>query len=120
MAEIKEDIALDKAPCTHCGECCLAITCALGQAIFLIKEDAVCPAIVISEDNLYYCGLISNTAYFVSDLVGTAQWKIDLMHDVFAKLIGIGEGCTNGEQTGEEHKVDKTFIELLRETVEGR
>ena len=107
----------EKIPCTHCGECCLAMTCALGQAIFLVEEDAVCPAINIGEDKLYYCGLMSNTAHYVSSLVGTDQWKIDLLHDVFAKLIGIGIGCTNGEQTGKEHKIDKTFMELLKETV---
>ena len=53
----------------------------------------------------------------VSALVGTGQWKIDLMHDVFAKLIGIGTSCTNGEQTGKEHKIDKTFMDLLKGVV---
>lgn len=106
-----------KKPCTHCGECCLAITCALGQAIFLVEAEAVCPAIEIGEDKLYYCGLINDTPYFVSDLVGTEQWKIDVLHSVFVKLVGVGIGCTNGEQTGEEHKVDKTFVELLQGTV---
>jgi len=85
--------------------------------MFLIHEDAVCPAIEIGEDERYYCGLISNTANYVSALVGTGQWKIDLMHDVFAKLIGIGTSCTNGEQTGKEHKIDKTFMDLLKGVV---
>jgi len=108
----------DRKPCSHCGECCLAITCALGQAMFLIDENNVCPAIEIGEDGLYYCGLISNTAKYVTGLVGTDQWKVDLMHDVFAKFVGIGIGCTNGRQTGKEHKIDKTFIDLLGEVVE--
>ena len=96
------------------------MTCALGQAIFLIAGDAICPAIEIGEDNLYYCGLISNTAHYVSGLVGQEQWKVDLMHDVFVNLIGIGIGCTNGERTGKEHKIDKTFMELLKEAIEGK
>ncbi len=37
------------------------------------------------------------------------------MHDVFVELIGIGIGCTNGEHTGEEHKLDKTFTDIVRE-----
>ncbi len=102
--------------CTHCGECCLTITCALGQAIFLIPETDVCPAIM-TEDVLYYCGLISHTADFVHRLVGTEQWKIDLMHDVFVKLIGIGIGCTNGEHTKKEHVIDKTLIDLVQEVI---
>jgi hypothetical protein len=105
-------------PCTHCGECCLTATCALGQAIFLIDEDAICPAIEVDENKLYYCGLINNTANYVSGLVGTDQWKIDLLHGVFAKLIGIGIGCTNGERTGKEHKIDKTLLDLVKETIE--
>jgi len=102
--------------CSHCGECCLAITCTLGQAVFLIAEDDICPAILI-ENGKYYCGLVSNTADFVSSLVGTEQWKIDLFHDVFAKLIGVGVGCTNGERTGKEHKIDKTVLDLVAEYI---
>jgi hypothetical protein len=109
--------SLGKKPCSHCGECCLAVTCALGQALFLIGENDVCPAIEKEEKGLYYCGLICDTAKFISGLVGTEQWKIDLMHDVFVKLIGIGVGCTNGERTGKEHKIDKTFVDLLHEAV---
>ncbi len=66
----------NKKPCRHCGECCLAVTCALGQAIFLIAETDVCPAIK-TEDGLYYCGLINNTADYVSKLVGTDLWKCE-------------------------------------------
>ena len=109
---------MTKNPCNHCGECCLTITCALGQAIFLVKEGDVCPAIE-TENGLYYCGLISNTVNYVSNLVGTEQWKVDFMRELFVKLIGIGEGCTNGERTGKDHKLDKTFTEILKEVSVG-
>jgi len=104
-------------PCIHCGECCLAVTCALGQTLFLIGDDDVCPAIE-EEAGLYYCGLVTDTAKFVSGLVGTDQWKVDLFHKAFIKLIGIGVGCTNGNETGKEHKLDKTFLDVLQEVVE--
>ena len=102
--------------CTHCGECCLLLTCALGQAIFLIKEDDVCSAIEI-ENGLYYCGLISNTKQYVSDLVGTEQWKVEFMNTLFLKLVGIGIGCTNGERTGKDHTCLDTIPELIQQAI---
>jgi hypothetical protein len=101
-----------KKPCNNCGECCLSITCALGQAIFLVEEADICPAIE-TANGLYYCGLISNTASYTKHLIGEEQWKVDFMHDVFVKLIGIGIGCTNGERTGEKHEIDMTLLEIV-------
>jgi len=98
--------------CTHCGQCCLSTTCALGQVIFLVKEDEICPAIEI-EEGLYHCGLVCNTSYYVSKLVGNEKWKIGFMNELFKKLIGIGEGCTNGQRTRQEHRCNKTFREII-------
>lgn len=100
--------------CTHCGGCCLAITCALGQALFLIKEEAICPAIE-TEDGLYLCGLISNTRSYISELVGTEQWEIDFMRDLFIKLVGVGIGCTNGQRTGKDSICTDTIPDLIRQ-----
>ncbi len=105
-----------KVECKHCGECCLTMTCALGQAIFLIKEEDVCPAIE-TENGLYYCGLISNTKTYVSKLVGVEQWKVDFMRDLFVKLVGIGVGCTNGERTGKDHICADTIPDLIQQVV---
>ena len=99
-------------PCANCGECCLAITCDLGQAIFLVSEDAVCPAIE-KDGEFYYCGLISNTANYVKHLAGREEWKTIFLRDVFKELVGIGIGCTNGDKTGEDHKCDLSFPEIL-------
>ncbi len=99
--------------CNHCGQCCLAITCALGQAIFLVKEDAICPAIE-TDNGLYYCGLVCNTAQYTTSLVGKELWKITFLSDLFIKLIGIGVGCTNGELTHKEHKVEEGFWDVVR------
>ena len=108
-----------KTKCTHCGECCMTITCSLGQAIFLIKEEEICPAIEI-EGGLYYCGLISNTKQYISDLVGTEQWKVEFMSALFCKLVGIDIGCTNGEKTGKDHICPNTIPELIQLSKEVR
>ena len=94
--------------CNHCGQCCLSITCALGQAIFLVAENAVCPAIEIDNESCY-CGLICNIAHYTKSLIGEEQWKTDFLKELFVKLIGIGEGCTNGELTHKEHKMEEGF-----------
>ena len=107
---------MDKIKCNHCGECCLTITCALGQAIFLIKEEDVCSAIE-TENGLYFCGLISNTNNYISKLVGTEEWKIDFMREFFVKLVGIGVGCTNGEKTGKDPICPNTIPELLQQAI---
>ena len=110
---------ITQTPCIQCGVCCLTITCALGQAIFLIHEDDVCPAIEI-ENGLYYCGLIANTKEYIERLVGSEQWKLKFICGLFIKLIGIGEGCTNGEKTGEEHQLNRTMLDFAREIAENK
>ena len=78
--------------CSHCGICCLSITCQVAQVFFKISEEALCPALE-QETRLYYCGLIRNSHKYVDNLVGTEEWKAQYFSLMFGQWLGIGRGC---------------------------
>ena len=89
-----------KQTCNHCGQCCLSISCQLSQVLFKVTEDTYCPALEI-QDGYYYCGLIQNTAKYVSELVGQEEWKPSYLSQMFKNWLGVGLGCDSDKASEE-------------------
>jgi len=75
--------------CTRCGDCCRAIPCGIGFAIF--GDHRPCAALE-KYGKQYACGLIQHPSEFI-DLGEPATWKDEWFSKMVSGMIGIGLGC---------------------------
>lgn len=74
-------------PCTHCGLCCMAITCPIGQNLMQVPAQGPCPALEWEGDESR-CGLISHPDLHIP---AATLARLDLSS--LPAALGSGAGC---------------------------
>jgi hypothetical protein len=77
-------------PCTHCGLCCIAIVCPVGQELMRVSKQGPCPALEWSPDNPdeSRCGLLTRPEHYVPPAVLPAVKRAPM-----PLIMGSGIGC---------------------------
>ena len=92
-----------KSLCTHCGSCCLQMTCSIGRLVFKTKEGP-CPALEWRPDGTSSCGLTNDPAKFAPM---RARLKgVTVLRDAMKLSLAAGKGC---EVRLKGEAIDKEF-----------
>lgn len=74
-------------PCTHCGLCCIAVVCPIGQQLMRVPSQGPCPALEWEGDESR-CGLISHPERHIAPEI-LPRLNLSSLPDA----LGSGAGC---------------------------
>ena len=79
-------------PCNHCGLCCIATVCPVGQTLMRIPAQGPCPALEWSPENpdQSRCGLITRPEHYLSP---AAIRAVRHHPQPLSEALGSGQGC---------------------------
>lgn len=99
-------------PCTHCGLCCIAQVCPLGQAAMRVPKQGPCYALEWDEANpdQSRCGLIAHPEKYLPPATIAA-----LSGEHLPTVIGSGAGCCISARVAIGNRVED-FAALPPET----
>jgi hypothetical protein len=80
--------------CSKCGDCCKAIPCGIGFAIF--GDHRPCAALEKYGDK-YACGLVLHPSKYI-ELGEEAPWKDEWFSKMVGGMLGIGLGCCSSKE----------------------